>query len=237
MTRAFVGTVSFMFLVAGVVTACVGDDPATTPGEPQPDPSVPEGHLNGKCTADKKCLEDLECVRGVICLPREDGGTSTTDGGGGGDGSTTDATSSSDDAEAGPVSCTAYSGAPTAGEVTCGTGYCPANSTTKCCMSAQGEPMCQSQCSTKKFACDAPADCAGSVCCLRLNAPITAASACASGVAYSTFNETQCLECINANEYRICSADTDCLGVAGAPKCVQVDVKNADFKKTIGVCL
>lgn len=240
MKRAFAGAGLFIVL-ACTIAACVGDDPkpVTSGRDRDPDPNIAVGREGGACDANQQCLDGLECVRGKICLPPEDGGTSSTDGGL--DSASNDVPSSDDDAEAGSTTCTSYSAA-AFGQVRCGGPTCPAGGgATVCCMQPTNPPTCTGSCvgAGKKIACDSPEDCNGGFCCLAPMGTLTKADVCSSGVDYSLLKETHCSSgCIPAaSELRICNTDDDCAGLAGAPKCLRIDVKNSTTKLEMGACL
>ena len=239
MKRAFVGAGLFIVL-ACTLAACVGDDPnPVTPSDRQPDPNVAVGREGGACTEDKKCLDGLECYRGTVCVPREDGGTSNVDGGGGDDASSDDGSAGGDDAESGsPSTCPPHSGGGATSEVKCGSGYCPGGFTPSqpCCLQATGDPTCMPGCTAKRINCDSADECPGAQCCLSLTSAITEAMACSSGVSYALLNDTHCGQC-GSNDLRICRTNNDCLDLAASPTCSLVEVKNGSVKLSMGVCL
>lgn len=222
MHRAFGGRVAFLATIASVVMACVGDDPEPT-GR-QPDPSVPVGQEGGACTADKKCIAGLECVRGIICLPPEDGGAGGLDGGR--DASMADATE--------PLECP-FSGA-SGTDVSCGSTVCTSPSDAFCCLSSSSA-SCVSTCSSgtdKAFKCDSRADCASEPCCLRLASPLVF-STCPHAIGFAQVIDALCLPCTGTNEYVVCASDAEC---PTPQKCSFAEIRNDDESAKIarGVC-
>jgi hypothetical protein len=177
------GRLSVIALAAlAAFVACVGDDPATS--GVQPDPNAKPGEFRGRCDSGR-CLTGLRCDAAIdICVRDEDASAG----------------------DSGADEC-AFK-APSAEGIPC-VGSDPATCTGNeyCCLDTAAND-CNVACSQKEIRCDGAEECPGEKCCMRTEASFKP-NACQSTVTGEELIGILCeVSCDDA--YRICRTDAEC---------------------------
>jgi hypothetical protein len=225
--------------------ACVGDDPAPSPGV------AADGERGGRCFANGTCNGGgLSCTDGLCVLPGDpnpgtDASTTPADGGteaSVGDGSSGEAASEAGDDDAGACPPPAH----TPKVVQCNTSNLDPCGYPEVCCTTQGTCSSTGSCAGgNEHVCESSADCfagANTECCMTFSGSLTTVAKCPSGI--TSFTKTTCVQkgkCgSTGNGAVLCGKTADCPDPTTICRAVAVDLGNAASPRirtiTVGVC-